>query len=172
MRLAARCGDVGAVHPDVGTVVGAHPGELCHRRQHRVAAAHQMTAKGQIVAGSVVCGVGRVEDLQPILGAVALTRDQDHGRRTCSAAFDENSTPTADFDPTGTHRRAQRLRWGQRTGPPSTTRRFHRQPPVVSSVARSLTTGGPNRTTISLPGSTGQRQARRVLPMRSLPILH
>lgn len=65
---------------DVGPVVRAHPCEPGDRGQDGVVAAVHVGAEGKVVAGCCVGRVGRVEHVEPVLGAGALARDEHDGR--------------------------------------------------------------------------------------------
>ena len=82
---------------DVGPVVGAHPGELGDRWQHGVVTALEVASERQVVTRSDVGGLGGVEDLQPVLSAVPLPGDQDHGWRSLPPALDVDLPTTADI---------------------------------------------------------------------------
>jgi len=97
--LRARCRDVAAAHADVGPVVRAHPGEAGDGGQNGLAAVDKVAAaEGQVVTWGVLFRVTGCEDLQPIVGAVALSCHQDDRRRTASAALQEDRAAAADVE--------------------------------------------------------------------------
>ena len=83
----------------VRSIVGADAREASDGRKDRIVAAKLLAESGaDVVARSPMRGVGRVEDLEPILGVDPLSRDEDHGGRPRSSTFDEHAAVAADVD--------------------------------------------------------------------------
>lgn len=102
VRLGDRRRLVRSLEPNARAVVGADAGEARHRRiDRRVARVQIALAPGHRVVVRIVRRIGRVEDFAPVLGAVALSGDQDHRRRSGAAALEKHLAAAADVDRAG-----------------------------------------------------------------------
>ena len=108
VRLGNGSGLIRSVEPYSGAVIGAHAGEAGHHRKYRRLALMQVAfAPGDSVIVRIVCRVGGIEDLAPVGGAVALTRDEHDRRRSRAATFEIHLAAAADVDEAGKVRPSQ-----------------------------------------------------------------